>query len=72
MARIEARCCSAIAERGGGSPVALFTAGGGAVNGTSTLIRERVLGAPVQTARHSEAAFGVARLLIGATALRST
>jgi xylulokinase len=40
----------------------VLTAGGGAVNPVWTLIRERLLGCPVSTAKHTEAAYGSALL----------
>ncbi|MEM7527843.1 MAG: FGGY-family carbohydrate kinase [Pseudomonadota bacterium] len=64
IARIEARCYAEIADRGGGKPTLLFTAGGGASNDTWTKIRERVLHLPIQSTSQTEAAVGVANLLL--------
>ncbi|MEJ6394818.1 FGGY-family carbohydrate kinase [Gymnodinialimonas sp. 2305UL16-5] len=63
IARIEARCYAAMAERGAPTPSPLYTAGGGAANSVWTQIRERVLGISCQSATHTEAAIGVARLI---------
>ncbi|MFK7838399.1 MAG: FGGY-family carbohydrate kinase [Sulfitobacter sp.] len=63
IARIEAQCYAAIAERGGAMPTMLFTAGGGAHNPTWSKIRERVLGLSLSEAGSSEASVGTARLI---------
>jgi sugar (pentulose or hexulose) kinase len=42
----------------------VFTAGGGAQNEKWTVIRERVLGVPVQKAEQTEAAYGAALLAL--------
>ncbi len=62
IARIEARCYDAIAAAGGGRPVRVFSAGGGAGNPVFTAIRARALGLAPQTAAETEAAIGAARI----------
>jgi sugar (pentulose or hexulose) kinase len=62
MAAIEKRGYAVLAELGA-TPVAnILTTGGGAKNPSWQRIRSRVLGVPVATAAHAEAAFGAARL----------
>lgn len=69
IARIEARCYAVIAEAGGGRPVKVFSAGGGARNPVFTRIRARQLGLNPKTAAETEAAIGAARVpLMTATA----
>lgn len=63
IARIEAQCYNSIVDRGGACPRQLFTAGGGAQNETWSRIRSRILGVYPRPAQHTEAAFGVARLV---------
>ncbi|MEJ5212099.1 MAG: FGGY-family carbohydrate kinase, partial [Burkholderiales bacterium] len=47
----------------GASPLRrVYTTGGGARNAAWTAIRARLLGVPVTAARHTEAAYGAARL----------
>ena len=62
IARIEARCYRTIAEAGGGSPVRILSAGGGARNDAFTRIRAIQLGLLPETAAETEAAIGAARV----------
>ena len=62
IARIEASGYRLLAELGAPLPKRVFTAGGGAANPVWREIREQMLGVPVVTAAHTEAAFGVAKL----------
>jgi sugar (pentulose or hexulose) kinase len=64
IARIEVQCYRAIEERGGDFPTVIFTAGGGASNDTWTKIRARILGVTPTQADETEAAIGVARLVM--------
>ena len=64
VARIERRCYETMADRGAPWPSKIFTAGGGGSNPVWTAIRARVLGIPLATAEASEAAVGVARLVM--------
>lgn len=64
MAKIEAECYHAIEERGGNFPHTLYTAGGGAENATWTAIREITLGQKILKANQTEAAVGVAQLVL--------
>jgi len=62
IARIEARGYELLAALGATPVKQVFTAGGGAKNSAWTLIRERMLGVPVNPAAHTEAAYGAACL----------
>lgn len=62
IARIEATCYQLIKDQGGLAPKHLFTAGGAAQNTTLRALRERRLGLPIQSAQHTEAAIGAAKL----------
>lgn len=62
MARIEAEGYALLAKLGATPVQRVYTAGGGARNGTWRRIRERYLGVPVLVAQHSEAAYGAALL----------
>jgi sugar (pentulose or hexulose) kinase len=62
IARIEAQGYRRLAELGASPVKRVFTTGGGARNAAWTAIRARILGVPVMPARHTEAAFGAARL----------
>lgn len=62
MARIETQGYARLAELGATPVAQVVSAGGGAHNPTWQAIRARVLGIPVSTAQHSEAAYGAARL----------
>jgi sugar (pentulose or hexulose) kinase len=62
IARIEADGYRRLAELGAPFPSRVFTAGGGAANPAWSAIRQRLLGVPVMTATHGEAAYGVASL----------
>ncbi|MEM6759154.1 MAG: FGGY-family carbohydrate kinase [Pseudomonadota bacterium] len=62
IAVIEARSYSEIARRGGGRPVRILTAGGGAKNATWTKIRAMHLGQSPEPAKNAEAAIGSAFL----------
>ncbi|KAK2978274.1 hypothetical protein RJ640_017125 [Escallonia rubra] len=64
MARIEAEGYTLLKHLGATPVEEVFTAGGGAKNGTWTKIRERVLGLPVSQALHTEAAYGAALLAL--------
>ena len=56
MARIEQRGYRLLAELGAPYPDQVISVGGGACNTTWSAIRERLLGIPVITAEHQEAA----------------
>jgi sugar (pentulose or hexulose) kinase len=62
MASIEVQGYRRLAELGASPLRRVVTAGGGAKNETWRQIRQRLLGVPVATAKHSEAAYGAARL----------
>ena len=62
IARIEARCYAVIAERGGGYPARILSAGGGAKNPVLSEIRSRRLGMLPQPAPQTDAAVGVAMI----------
>ena len=62
IATVEARCYREIEARGGGRPLQLFTAGGGAKNSVWTALREKELGIRICAAAQSEAAIGSAKL----------
>lgn len=62
LARIEAAGYAKLAELGATPLRAVVTNGGGAKNATWRKLRERVIGAPVATAAHAEAAYGAALL----------
>lgn len=68
MARIEAQGYGLLRDLGAPAVEAVLTIGGGADNPTWRRIRERALGAPVVVAKVQEAAFGAARLALGAGA----
>lgn len=71
IARIEARAYARLAELGATPVKRIYTAGGGAKNATWTLMRERMLGVPVNAAAHHEAAYGAAYLAKNAADLLS-
>lgn len=60
IADIEAEGYRRLTELGAPAPRRVFSVGGGAVNETWRLIRERRLGVPVIRAAHTEAAYGTA------------
>lgn len=62
IARIEALGYRRFAALGGTAVRRVLSSGGGAHNPVFSRIRERSLGVPVQTAEHTEAAVGAARL----------
>ncbi len=62
LARIEARGYALLAELGASPLVRVETAGGGAQNPAWAVIRQRLLGVPVNRAAQTEAAYGAARL----------
>lgn len=62
MARIEAQCYAAIAERSGEYPDKILSAGGGAKNPVFTRIRSRRLGTTPEPALQTEAAVGAAMI----------
>jgi sugar (pentulose or hexulose) kinase len=66
IADIEAAGYTRLAELGAPFPQRVFSAGGGASNAAWRAIRERKLGVPVQTARHTESAYGAALIARGA------
>jgi sugar (pentulose or hexulose) kinase len=65
IARIEAQGYQCLSDRGAPPVQRVYTAGGGAQNGTWTKIRARLLGVPVLTSAQSEAAYGTALLGMG-------
>lgn len=67
IARIEQRGYRLLAELGAPWPDRVISVGGGARNATWTAIRARLLGVPVVTAAHQEAAYGAALLAKGLT-----
>ncbi len=66
IARIEARAYALLAERTGTRLERVTSIGGGAANPTWRAIRERLLGVPVEAARHRQAARGAAMIARGA------
>lgn len=64
IAKIEAQCYHAIQDRGGDFPSVILTAGGGASNSAWTQIRARILGVAPTKADQTEAAVGIARLIM--------
>lgn len=62
IARIERQAYMLLADNGAPWPERVITAGGGAGNAVWAQIRARVLGIPITTAPHTEAATGAARL----------
>ena len=66
IARIEARCYEAMRSMGAPDVTRLTTAGGGAANATWTAIRQRYFQCPMETAAHTEAAVGMAKLMLRA------
>ena len=62
IARIERLGYRRLAELGAPWPGRVITVGGGAANDAWRRMRERILGVPVETALHQEAAYGAARL----------
>ncbi|QDG78172.1 FGGY-family carbohydrate kinase [Labrenzia sp. PHM005] len=62
IARIERQGYDLLSKKGVPYPAQVRTVGGGSKNLVWNRIRERVLGVPVLTARHSEAAYGAALL----------
>lgn len=62
LTRIEARGYALLAELGATPLCEVRTAGGGANNPAWTQIRQRLLNVPVESARHTEAAYGAALL----------
>ncbi|MEX0270506.1 FGGY-family carbohydrate kinase [Leptolyngbyaceae cyanobacterium UHCC 1019] len=67
MARIEARGYQLLQKLGAAPLVRVYTAGGGAANPAWTAIRNRQLQVPVLVSRHTEAAYGTARLAKSST-----
>ena len=65
IARIEHQGYRKLASLGAPYPHRVLTTGGGAGNRVWTRIRERLLGIPVEQARHSEAAYGSALVAAG-------
>ncbi len=62
IAEIEAEGYRRLTECGAPPPTVIYTTGGGAANRAWQAIRARRLGVPLRPARHTEAAFGAARL----------
>jgi len=62
IARIEAKGYQSLVALGATPLQRVITAGGGAKNQTWATIRQGLLGVPVTTAKHPEAAYGAARL----------
>jgi len=65
IAGIEYRGYCKLQELGAPYPTMVVTSGGGASNITWSRIRERILGVPVSTAKHMEAAYGSALIAAG-------
>lgn len=72
MAEIEARGYRVLAELGATPVRQVLTAGGGADNAAWRSLRAARLGVPVAAARHTEAAYGAARLAAGALPIGDT
>lgn len=69
LVRIEARGYALLRELGAPAPRRVLSCGGGAANPAWTALRARLLGVPVEAARHTEAACGAALLALrGGTA----
>ncbi|MFP3873987.1 MAG: FGGY-family carbohydrate kinase [Thiohalophilus sp.] len=64
IARIEKQGYERLAELGAPFPKRVLTAGGGSVNEAWTQIRQSLLGIPVETANHTEAAYGSALIAL--------
>lgn len=64
LARIEASGYRDLAALGAPPARLVLGSGGGAANPAWTRLRERALGVPVRAARHTQAAFGAARLAL--------
>lgn len=62
VAAVEQQAFERLADLGGPRLTRVFSVGGGATNAAWTQIRQRVLGVPVCTSEHDEAAVGAARL----------
>jgi len=69
IARVEAAGYARLHALGGTPVTQVLTAGGGSVNPTWGAIRQRLIGVPVATADHTEAAYGVALLALDAAYL---
>jgi D-ribulokinase len=64
IARIEAEGYARLAELGAPAPRRIASIGGGAANPTWTAMRSRLLGIPVSSAAHQDAAYGAALLAL--------
>jgi hypothetical protein len=64
IARIEVQGYGVLRDLGAPQVRRVITVGGGASNPIWTRIRERLLGVPVVSAAHQEAAYGAARLAL--------
>jgi sugar (pentulose or hexulose) kinase len=64
IARIEAEGYTRLAELGAPPPRRVVSIGGGAANPTWTAMRSRLLGIPVSSAAHQDAAYGAALLAL--------
>ncbi len=62
MAKIEADGYQLLEKLGAPYPIRIFSVGGGAVNTAWKKIRENLLGIPLVTSRHQDAAYGAALL----------
>lgn len=62
IARIEQQGYQQLAALGAPYPRSIFTTGGGAANRNWQKIRQRLLGCPINTPKHSEASYGSALL----------
>lgn len=65
MARIERDAYRRLCALGAPEPKRILTTGGGAPNRQWSGIRSRIIGLPIETARHQEAAYGAALLARG-------
>jgi sugar (pentulose or hexulose) kinase len=64
MARIEAEGYALLSGLGAPRPTSVLTTGGGSANPAWAAIRRRILGVPVLTATHQDAAYGAAMLAL--------
>jgi sugar (pentulose or hexulose) kinase len=64
IARIEQQGYARLTQLGAPRPNKIYTVGGGSVNTQWQDLREQLLGRPVERAKHTEAAYGAARLAL--------
>lgn len=69
LSRIEARGYRLLEQLGATPLLSVLSAGGGATNPAWSAMREKMMGVPVQAAKHGEAAYGAALLAAGGTKL---